>query len=97
MGTGRDPAEPLWVRRPHSSYPALAQHSVGQEGMSPGVLVDTHPECPGATKTFLGSRSDLKDFHTAQPKKAFVLHQEMQPVRGCASRTEGSRPPADAD
>lgn len=51
----------------------------------------------GQLQTFLGSRSDLAVFHTVQPKKAFVLRQEMQPVRDGASRTEGSRPSADAD
>lgn len=46
----------LWVRSPQSSYPALTQHGVGQEGTSPGVLVDTHPECPGTAKNLPGQQ-----------------------------------------
>lgn len=43
----------------------------------------------GPLKTFLGSRSDLVVFHTMQPKKAFVLHQEIQPLRAVPAGRRG--------
>lgn len=80
---------------------ALTQHSPSKVSDRSASLRGPAPlsilHVLGWLKSFLGNRIDLEVYHTAQPKKPFVLHQEIQPARGSASRMEGSRPPADAD
>lgn len=89
------------VRESSGGQAALTQHSpstVSDRSASPrGPAWPPVLHVLGRLKTFLGNRSDPEVYHMAQPKKPFVLRQEIQPTRGCVSRMEGSWPLADAD